>query len=137
MNDLQDKPQPTRITVKEFKQDGIIVQVQKTLTFRPYYALIIGTDNEKTGWMRKGIFPLYFEGNGKIEGPNLDPDTLTVLMNDAIDYARTCRQEDEDEHIMRMQEREFQEVNRGKPKVKQTGKTQRNREKSKQRRYDE
>lgn len=129
----QEKPQPVRITVKEFKQDGFVVQVQKTMTSRPYYALIIGTENDKTGWLRKGIVPLYFEGTGHIEGPNVEPAVLTILMCDAIDFARQCRQGDENDHIMRMQEREFQDLNRGKPKTNKTGKTERERNKRRKR----
>jgi len=134
MTDTQYKPQPTRLVVKEFKGDGFVVQVQKTLAFRPYYALIIGTPNKNDPTqLNRGIFPLRFEGMGHIEDNpnNPNPYKLECLMAQALDFARDCCQQDEDERIERQLEREHRDANHGKPNVKHTGKTQRERDKRK------
>jgi len=123
---------PTRIIVKEFIQDNIVVQVQKTLAYYPYYALIIGTPNKNNPTqINRGIFPLRFEGVGQIKYADLNPSTLEMLIREALDFARDCRQQDEDERIERQLDREHRDANRGKPNVKRTGKTQRERDKRK------
>ncbi len=128
----RDTAPPQRIVVREFKQDNIVIQVQKTLTFRPYYALIIGTPNKNDPTqLNRGIFPLRFEGVGQINDANLNPITLGMLMREALDFARDCRQQDEDERIQSQIERESRDANHGKPNVKRTGKTQRERDKHK------
>jgi hypothetical protein len=121
---------PTRIIVKEFTHNNLVIQVQKTLTYRPYYAIIIGTPNKNNpGQINRGIFPLRFEGIGQINDVNINLDIFQTLMQDALSFARDCRQQDEDERIEQQIEREHQDANRGKPVTKKTGKTERNKRK--------
>lgn len=128
----RDNAPPQRIIVKEFTRDNIVVQVQKTLAFRPYYALIIGTPNKNNPTqLNRGIFPLYFEGKGQISDANLNPSTLETLMRDALDFARDCRQQDEDERIESQITHESRDANHGKQETRHTGKTQRERDKHK------
>jgi len=142
MNEQQSQPStrpqnntsPTRIIVKEFIQDNLVVQVQKTLAYHPYYAIIIGTRNRNDpAQVNRGIFPLRFEGIGHIEDNpnNLDPIRLSTLTLEAINYARDCRQQDEDERMQKQIERESYNANRGKPVTHKTGKTERERNKHK------
>src|SRR3989304_1978 len=139
-NERQSQPSagpaepPTRIVIREFTQDNLVVQVQKTLAYHPYYAIIIGTRNRNDPvQINRGIFPLRFEGMGNIkESPgNLDPITLSALTLDAINFARDCRQQDEDKEMQKRIERENYNANRGKPVTHKTGKTERERNKRK------
>lgn len=136
MNDrpINDEPRPLpqRIIIREFKADNLTIQVQKTLTFRPYYALIIGTPNKNNPTqLNRGIFPLHFNGKGQINDADLNIGVFEALMRDALDFARDCRQQDEDERIESQIEHESRDANHGKPNVRRTGKTQRERDKHK------
>ncbi len=129
-------PPPARIVVREFTEGNLVVQVQKTLAYHPYYAIIVGSRNRTDpNLVNRGIFPLRFDGIGHIKDDpnNLDPYKLEVLIAQAIDFARDCRQQDEDERIQQQIERESRDANRGKPMAKRTGKTERERNKHKRR----
>lgn len=52
-------------------------------------------------------------------------------MRDALDFARDCRQQDEDERIESQIEHESKDANRNKPVTRKTGKTERERNKHK------
>jgi hypothetical protein len=119
------------IPIKSFRRDVVVVQVTQLQGYRPRYSIEVGRINED-GKIRRhfGIFTLYELGSQVKIRESLGK-TIASLVEEAEDWIVRVTQEREEQILEERITSEEKEANRGKPVTRQTGKTQKEREKLK------
>lgn len=118
------------ITAKVFSKGGLTVRVEKLEGWKPRYRLRLGALNERDEFISSILMRLSGEGRGKVEIKRVH-ETLASLVVEAQDWVHNEAQYHEDQVMDQRITRELKQAYQGKPNVRMTGKTQRNREKRK------
>lgn len=133
-NDKQqhDKPKVEWVHATEFVAGNLIVIVKKLPVNRPKFSIEVSYKLDSNGTTKNVRFiPLRTTGQGKIQVETVSQD-LVKLMQQAEEYVLNEAQKAEDIYIAYKIVREQRWMNKGKPETRTTGKTQREREKRKQ-----
>lgn len=123
----QQRPMNPWLAVKTFERDGIAVLVEKQEGFRPRYSVKIG---RKRDGKFAPFLPVRLEAQGKVTIHRVH-ETVKNLLTEAEDWIHNEAQLHENDILESKIANEMKGANHGKPKVRVTGKTQRNRDKRK------
>lgn len=114
---MNDRPKITWTVVKEFEEDGVLVEVSMSDTARPMYNVRVGRRGER-GTIP--FLPLRTEGQGKVRVVSVT-DAVARLLDEAERFVEEQAQAREDEYIQKRIEREARQVEKEGKKRKSSG----------------
>lgn len=129
-----EKKHPQWETLKDFEKDGLVVRVQKS-GWR--YSLLIGVHHRTDENRIVPFLPVRVSGTRSLtDKMRLERNwavDMNVLVEEALGYIIECEEYHRARNIDHMVERDEKYAERGKKKTRRTGKTERTRQKRKER----